>query len=138
MSRKKKKQDKVICPYCGRTAALREGSFLFGKRATIPYLYVCSGYPECDSYVAAHEHNLMPQGTLANKELREKRIAAHSHFDRIHRLGIMTRKQSYQWLKFALNLPSEQAHIGFLSAQSCDQVIQKSIWLLDQYGAAVR
>ena len=54
--RKKKKQDnRLYCPYCGRQAVLRPAMYVYGERNLDPenYLYVCGGYPACDSYIGA-------------------------------------------------------------------------------------
>ena len=72
--------------------------------------------------MGVHQGTNEPFGTLADKTLRLKRIAAHRAFDQLPRIG-MSRKQSYKWLqaKFALN--KEQAHIGKFSSYMCDEVI---------------
>ena len=44
----KEKPQILKCPYCGRTAVLRKASDIYEK-ALDEYLYVCSGYPECNS-----------------------------------------------------------------------------------------
>lgn len=56
--RKKKKQDnRLYCPYCGRQAVLRPATYVYGERNLDPenYLYVCGGYPACDSYIGVHK-----------------------------------------------------------------------------------
>lgn len=72
----------VRCPYCGAKATLRPASAVYGNAAkTDGYLYVCDRYPKCDAYVAAHRKSKLPMGTLANGDLRNKRIQAHKAFD---------------------------------------------------------
>ena len=73
----KKKQ--IHCPYCGAKASLRPASAVYGTATKVPdsYLYVCDRYPRCDSYVGAHKRTKEPMGTLANGDLRNKRIQAH-------------------------------------------------------------
>lgn len=74
----KKKQ--IHCPYCGAKASLRPASAVYGTATKVPdsYLYVCDRYPRCDSYVGAHKRTKEPMGTLANGDLRNKRIQAQS------------------------------------------------------------
>jgi len=113
----------VKCPYCGAHAALRPASVVHGELAQPDTkLWVCTRYPKCDSYVGVHQRTNEPLGTLADKALRRKRIAAHSVFNQLTSIG-MSRRQSYKWLqaKFALN--DEQAHIGMFSSYMCDEVI---------------
>ena len=60
-----KKQKKITCPYCGAHAALQKGSYVYGENSKEEYLYVCTNYPLCDSYVGVHV------GTKKPKETRE-------------------------------------------------------------------
>ena len=121
-SRKHKKQ--LLCPYCGAQALLREGSFLF-EDAYVKYLYVCVRYPECDSYVAAHDSSKKPMGSLANGTLRKKRILAHHEFDRLWKGNspVFTRKQAYNWLSDRLGGHLRHIHIGSIGEGWCDLVV---------------
>ena len=75
------KKPKIIrCPYCGGTAILRDASFVYGTHSHGGQVYVCSHYPSCNSYVGVHPGTKIPKGTLANRELRQKRIQAHRIF----------------------------------------------------------
>ena len=118
--RKKAKRIYVKCPYCGRNAVLRSASYVYSSAAPDKHLYVCSGYPECDSYVGVHEGTLMPKGTLANGDLRHKRIETHRLFYAIWKNGIFSRKDAYRWLQDIFCLTHEQAHIGEFSDYRCD------------------
>lgn len=72
------KKTKVYCPYCGARAALRPSSVVYGEHTKNDgYLYICDRYPKCDAYVGAHQKSRLPMGTLANGDLRHKRIEAH-------------------------------------------------------------
>ena len=95
------KRVNIKCPYCGSRALLRPASVVYGPRAADPAApyYVCARYPACDSYVAAHRDTRLPMGTLANGELRRKRIDAHRAFDRLWKSGLMTKKQAFLWLQ---------------------------------------
>lgn len=103
------KRVNIKCPYCGSRALLRPASVVYGERAvdpSAPY-YVCARYPACDSYVAAHKDNRLPMGTLANADLRRKRIQAHTAFDRLWKEGRMSKRQAYLWLQAKLDLPEQ-------------------------------
>ena len=63
--KRKTKQQNVKCPYCGRPAILRDAAYVYKENALDKHLYVCSGYPECDSYVGVHAGTMKPKGTLA-------------------------------------------------------------------------
>jgi len=123
--KKKIKHPQLKCPYCGRHAILREASFVYQDRAIEKYLYVCSGYPECDSYVGVHAGTLNPKGTLADGDLRHKRILAHHMFDKIWKSQIMSKKDAYCWIQDIFSLSRTQAHIGEFSDYRCDCLIKE-------------
>lgn len=120
------KRVNIKCPYCGSQALLRPASVVYGTNAidhATPY-YVCARYPACDSYVAAHRDTRLPMGTLANRDLRCRRIEAHKAFNRLWETGLMSKKQAYRWLQAKLGLPEQESHIGKFSSFRCEQVIQ--------------
>ena len=84
--------------HCGRPAVLRDAKEVCRTRREGEKAYVCSGYPACDSFVLAHPNTLEPMGSLAGPELRRLRFEAHRQFGQLHKAGIMTKRQSYQWL----------------------------------------
>lgn len=118
--KRKMKQPEVKCPYCGRLAILRDASYVYKENALDKYLYVCSGYPKCDAYVGVHAKSLRPKGSLANGDLRHKRIETHRLFDAIWKNGIFSRKEAYRWMQDTFSLNSSQAHIGQFSDYRCD------------------
>ena len=68
MAKKKKKQmrETLYCPYCKRPGVLRPAAYVYGDNNLDPekYLYVCSGYPSCDSYIGAHKKSMRPVGNM--------------------------------------------------------------------------
>ena len=81
------KKYNLKCPYCGAPAICRPASSVYGAN-TIDrgsYLYVCSRWPACDSYVSAHKKDRKPMGTMANRSLRQKRILAHQALKRLQK-----------------------------------------------------
>lgn len=120
---KKKKQ--IRCPYCGANASLRPASVVYGEatKTADSYLYVCDRYPKCDSYVGAHKRTKLPMGTLANGDLRNKRIQAHKAFDWMWKSGRMTKWEAYKWMQGKLALNDEQAHIAKFGEYMCDRLI---------------
>ena len=128
------KRVNIKCPYCRSQAFLRPASLVHQGKNTEPgeEVYVCARYPFCDSYVSAHRRSHLPMGTLANRELRNKRRLAHAAFDQLWESGLMSRKEAYHWLQMQMGLPEEEAHIGNFSEYRCDQVIR----LCDSFQAA--
>jgi hypothetical protein len=116
------KRNIVRC-HCGAYAALRPASVVHGDKANAEYLFVCSRYPDCDSYVGVHKNSLKPLGTLAGKELRGKRIEAHKVFNQLWESGIMKKWQAYKWMEAKFGLNQQQAHIAKFSEYMCDELI---------------
>ena len=118
-----KKNKKIICPYCGAVAVLRKGSFVYGEKSKEEYLYVCSRYPDCDSYVGVHAGTKYPKGTLADSQLRNKRIKTHKVFDLLWKSQLMTKKEAYRWIEYVMGLPKDEGHIAYFADYRCDELI---------------
>lgn len=116
---------RVTCPYCGAPAILREDTYVHGERGQGKYLYVCKNFPKCDSYVGVHDGTQIPMGTLANKELRKKRISAHKFFNLLWKKHIMTKKQAYRWMECFMGLAKDDGHIAMFSDYRCNLLIEK-------------
>ncbi len=97
-----KRTKNTICPYCGSIAIFRDGKYVYGDSSKGEKLYVCSNYPACDSYVGVHKGTSLPLGTLANSELRNKRIRAHKLFDSIWKNKLMSKKEAYRWIEISI------------------------------------
>ena len=126
----KTKSKSVICPYCGVQAILRPNSYLRGN-SVAEHLYVCTRYPECDSYVSAHKSNLATMGSPANAELRRKRHEAHEVFDQLWKTGIFTRNGAYMWLADTFFLKGKDAHIGSFGIERCERLIKAATVILN-------
>lgn len=119
------KKYQINCPYCGAPAVCRPASTVYGSSVKTKgsYLYLCSNWPACDSYVAAHKQDRRPMGTLANGRLRHQRILAHCALEDFRRSRHMEKWAAYVWLQGKLGLSAEQTHIGQFSEKRCGQVI---------------
>lgn len=119
------KRVNIKCPVCEAQAQLRPASVVYGPRAVDPEakLYICSRYPACDCYVAAHRKTGLPMGTLADKGLRRKRMEAHAALEDLMKTSGMTRKEAYRWLQVQFGLPAEDAHIAKFSELRCQAVV---------------
>lgn len=112
------------CPYCGAEVVLREYSYIYHKKKNKKgYVWVCSNYPKCNSYVGCHEGTTLPLGRPANARLRTLKKEAHKQFDPIWKSGLMTRKEAYQWLSSMLKIPIEECHMGLFDIKMCQKVI---------------
>lgn len=97
---------------------------------TIPFVYVCSRYPECDAYVRVQNGTRIPIGSMANKKLRSLRKTAHDYFDQLYQSGLMEKQEAYQWLAGLIGAPLSEAHIGYLGEYYCKFVIDECRKLL--------
>lgn len=122
----KKIKIQMECPYCKAKAVLRPASMVYGRdlKEKGRYLYLCSNWPSCDAYVSAHKTSLLPMGTLANGDLRHKRILAHQALSTFQRHSHMDTWAVYLWLQMQLNLSHEETHIGQFTVEQCDHVIK--------------
>ena len=73
----------MTCPYCGSAVEFTSAAKVYRKEG-YGFLYLCTGYPACDSYVAAGD-DARPMGTLANRPLRDLRKRLH---DLITQIGV--------------------------------------------------
>lgn len=115
----------IHCPYCGSKALLRPSSVVYGDAALHPRnpMYVCARYPACNAYVAAHRKTRLPMGTLADSELRHRRLEAHHAITSLQKEWGISKQQIYSLLRAELKLPGELTHIAMCSEYRCDQII---------------
>lgn len=66
---------------------------------------------------------MLPMGTLANGDLRHKRILAHRALKKLQPDCHMEKWEVYIWLQAKLGLDAHQTHIGQFSEYMCEQVI---------------
>ena len=124
--------ERMRCPYCGKSVVFRSADGIYHDNSKGMMLYVCSNYPECDSYVRVHAGTNIPVGSLANHELRSLRRTAHHYFDQLYISGYMSKQDAYQWLADIICAPLSEAHIGHLGEYYCKLVIEESRKLLDR------
>lgn len=125
--RRKNRYEKPCTVHIVKDRVLRPAAYVYGDNNLDPekYLYVCSGYPSCDSYIGAHKKSMRPMGTMADSDLRNKRIEAHRALDAIWKNGYMTKHSTYIWLQNRLNLREKDTHIGKFSYYLCEQTIRE-------------
>jgi len=112
----------VICHYCNGKAELVTGDIIYPHRTDLhsKKFWLCK---PCDAYVGTYGDN-RPFGILANKELRQKKRAAHKTFDPLWKSGHMTRSEAYEWLSKKLGVEKEHCHIGMFNTEMCNKVIE--------------
>lgn len=111
-----------ICPYCGKESELVTGRVIYPHRSDLYHLWFYRCAP-CDAYEGCHPGSKRPLGRLANRELRQARMAAHRAFDPIWKSKEMNRSQAYAWLASRLGIEIEDCHIGMFDVSKCEQVV---------------
>jgi hypothetical protein len=108
------------CPYCGKDVLLRDSAMVYGR--SYGMIYVCSGWPKCDSYVGCQKGTEKALGRLANPELRFWKKKAHDIFDKLWKHGEMSRTDAYIWLSRELAIHPDKCHIGMFDIDQCKSV----------------
>jgi hypothetical protein len=121
----------VICGYCGKEAKLLKSSESVYHGTNYGPVWVCW---DCNAWVGAlsEKHDFRPKGSLANKDLRMKRMRAHKFFDTLWKVKArrdkiptdVCRTLGYQWLAQQMGLTEEECHIGMFSEERCDRVVE--------------
>lgn len=127
----------IVPTVAGWRCCVQQSMFMVSVIKLDNYLYVCSGYPSCDSYIV-HKKSMRPMGTLANGDLRHKRIEAHRALNKVVQAGIMTKHGAYIWLQNRLCLREKDMHIGMFSEYRCEETIRECNILMEQYAKTNR
>ena len=100
------------------------------KRSQFGPFYGCTRWREtkCSGSHGAHPDG-RPLGVPADRATKAARIRAHDVFDRLWRQGgrkqqRRRRLKAYRWLASALGVADGAAHIGSMSVDECERVVQ--------------
>jgi hypothetical protein len=117
-----------ICRYCGRVSELVGGLVVYPQRSDLAHkwFYLCR---PCGAFGGCHPGTQRPLGNLANAELRQARLSAHSHFDSLWKTGRMSRKKAYSWLSDTLGIPPQECHIGMFDVEKCQKTVEACLIL---------
>lgn len=110
---------------CGAGAVLRDTRQVWPSLRPVQPLWLCSRYPECDSYVRCHPDTTVPMGSLAGPRLRKLRGKAHEVFDPLWREGgaVIDRGMAYVIAGRVMGI--EDLHIGQMSERQCLRFIER-------------
>lgn len=109
------------CNYCNNEAEWVDNKEIYGKSYGKSHkMWLCRS---CDAYVGCHQNSKRPFGTLANRELRSKRIIAKTLFKNkyISKYGI---RNSYIKLSNDLKIEEKDCHFGMFDLETCEKVIK--------------
>jgi ssDNA-binding Zn-finger/Zn-ribbon topoisomerase 1 len=106
-----------ICPDCALPMQLRDSRF--GK------FWGCPNYPRCQSKVGAHQESGAPLGRPGTPAERKARIEAHAAFDKLWHCGFYrSRGEAYRWMRKAMDMSEEEAHIGNFGVAECTKLVK--------------
>ena len=112
----------IKCAYCNRDAVKVTGEKLYPHRKDLYSLRFWMCEP-CNAYVGCHKGTDTPLGRLANAELRAMKSKAHKAFDPLWKEGYMSRREAYTWLSEALDISSDECHIGMFDVPRCEEAV---------------
>lgn len=118
-----------ICPYCKSETKIISETEVYGREYKGRAVIACKNFPDCDSYVGTHEDG-EALGRLADKNLRDRKKAAHYWFDKIWKEGFRKRSKMYHKMSEMLQLDAKYTHIGMFSEITC---IKVESWAKEYY-----
>ena len=111
-----------LCPYCGKPTEYIDSDRVYSK--SYGMLYACL---PCKAWVGVHHKTgTAALGRIANKELRNWKMAAHRSFDSLWKMsGKKNRRpNAYKWLAEQLGIDRHFAHIGMFNVEQCKATIE--------------
>ncbi len=110
----------IVCPYCLKRTELVHSDKTFNKN-TAGYKRVC--HP-CDAWVYCFSNSKTPMGSVAKKELRNKRSEVRYYIDMLNRSGLVTSKNEvFVWIARILHKPYQYSHVDMMDVFNCNEVI---------------
>lgn len=121
---------KVECLECGAAARLVSGDVIYPRRPDLygRHYWLC----RCGAYCGCHGNTSKPLGYPCGPETRKARNRAHAAFDPLwqakQRKEGVSRKEArgagYRWLADQLGMRPEHCHIGMMTAEQANRVVQ--------------
>jgi hypothetical protein len=111
-----------ICPYCHCETNVVTDKDIFGPFSNFNKKFIqCASNP--DHYVGTYRRGVS-LGRLADKSLRQKKMAAHAAFDPLWKDRLFnSRDAAYEWLSNKMKLPKEETHFGLFDEKQCEKAI---------------
>lgn len=116
----------TICNECGSNKVrYTTNDEIYGKIYGNGGCYLCDN---CKAYVGVHNtKQKKPLGRLANKKLRELKMACHRKFDPLWKVANFKRQDCYGYLADQLGLMFRETHFGWFDKE----YLEKALFILD-------
>lgn len=94
-----------------------------------PWVYQCNS---CSAFVGMHPYTDVPLGTLADSKTRKARVKAKREFEKLYKLGYMTRNEAYKRLAQGMGIEKGLCHFGWFEPKQCEHAEAISVDLMEQ------
>lgn len=116
------------CRFCHSGIRYTSHAEIYGGRtySDWPYIYLCIN-PKCRASVGVHAGTTHPLGTLADKDTKDARKAAHAAFDPLWKREAnkgKARGMAYKWLAEQLDIEPWRCHISWMDTDLCRKVVK--------------
>lgn len=130
-----------VCPYCSMLAKFLASSESVYHGRDFGPLWICI---PCEAWVGCHTGSSEPLGGLADKALRQAKMAVHAAFDPLWqvltpaypdllrpsaKIRSIARGRAYQWLAKQLGISSDECHVGMFDLARCEEAVRVIQWI---------
>ena len=125
----KKTRQQMRCPVCGAPLKMvpeSEMGFRFSAQGSrkFDFYWVCSKYPECNTYAPADNATKKPWGKLAGPSLRHKRMCIHHWEEHLVTEGFYTRPGFRSMCAYLVGTSIVvRTHVRDMSEMECDTIL---------------
>ena len=109
------------CNICGGKVIFTDNSVVYGRKYGSGKCYLCT---QCGAYVGTHKpHPDAALGLLADKEMRQLKIACHDIFDQLWS-NHSERNQAYKKLAEEMGIEFSECHFGYFTISQLNTAYQ--------------
>ena len=112
------------CCLCDNEGIVISGKDLYGHRPDLWSLkmFQCPTHKDC--YVGAHKSSGEPLGIMADRNLRELKMLAHSLFDPFWKSKKVKRYRLYSKLASEMGIDINECHFGYFKEDELKEAIE--------------
>lgn len=120
----------LVCPYCKNPVDFRHDSKIIYHGKDFGPIYICY---LCDAYTLCRKGSYIPQGRIANSELRQLKKKFHELFDPKWQIpreylqyerGDNPRQKAYFRLSRLMRIPIQHCNVAIFNEKECNKAIE--------------